>query len=169
MAPEDLLNELKDIEVPAEPSWWLLAPLWQLMLALLVGSVVVGLVYRYRRRQHLRWREARDRLLLIRENYRRHADTRATLQSLSAWLKQIAMAAFPGHSVAAMTGTAWAEFLERSTDSRIFDSESLSLFAAGVYRRDIDVDLDPAIDACERWLLEIGDMLRHGGQRHASA
>lgn len=169
MTPGDLLSELRDIEVPAEPGWWLLSPFWQLVLVLLLGSIAAGLFYRNRRRRHLRLRQARDRLQRIRDLYRQHADTRATLQSLSAWLKQIAMAAFPGQGVAAMTGNAWIEFLQHSTASRVFDAEVLSLLAAGVYRRDIDADLNPAIDTCERWLLEIGGILRRGGDRHASA
>lgn len=169
MTPEALLGEMRDIEVPAEPGWWLLSPFWQSILILLLSLLAGWMIYRYRRKRQARLREARDRLARIRVDYRLHADSRATLQSLSAWLKQVAMAAFPEHRVGALTGRAWIEFLQQTTRARIFDAELQRLFGADVYRRNAELDLNPAIEACENWLAAIGERLRQRGDQHDSA
>ncbi len=162
MTPEDLFRELKDIDLPAEPGWWLMSTFSQLVVALSIGLIAVFWFYKNRQRKNRRTLEARRNLSRIRIEYRQQADARQTLVSLSAWLKQVAMAAFPDQGVAPLTGRAWTDFLQQTTPKPIFNSEQQRLFSSEVYRRQVDCDLDPVIDACERWLIEIDESLKQG-------
>jgi len=169
MSPQELLLELRDIDAPAQPAWWLLAPFWQLTIALIVIVVAVAWLYRRRRRQHRRYREARKRLDRIRRDYHRHAVCVATLQALSAWLKQVAMAAFPESRIAALSGQPWFDFLCRSTPTPVFEPGLRAAFTTELYRESVELDLNPAIDACERWLVTIRPRLRRRGGPGAAA
>ena len=169
MSPQDLLLELRDIETPAQPAWWLLAPFWQLTMTLTLIAIAVAWLYGRRQRQNRRYREARERLQQIRRDYARRADCTATLQALSAWLKQVAMAAFPESRIAALSGQPWVDFLCRSTPTPLFEPRLRPVFSTDLYRGPVDQDLNPALDACERWLATMGPRLKQGSGSRASA
>ena len=110
MTTEELLLELRDIQQPVEPGWWLLAPVWVIMLGLLFGLVLLAwLILRHRRNNRLLV-EAKQEFDVIRQHYHRHRCGQNTLQALSAWLRQVAMAAYPDQQIAAMTGPAWTRY-----------------------------------------------------------
>ena len=80
MTNEELLLQLRDIQAPAEPAWWLIASgyLW---LAALLASLVAGvwLLRRQRRNERLA-RLAQRELQMIHADYQHNLDTR-----LLAW------------------------------------------------------------------------------------
>lgn len=165
MTREELLLEMHDIQPPAEPGWWLLAPAWWVVIATaVVLLVLVWLLLRQQRRNRL-LAEAQQGLKEIRRKRERETDPGQTLRALSAWLKQVAMAAFPEHPVASMTGHGWIEFLNRSSKKQIFDQKLKRIFADDLYRSEIQCNTDRAFEACEAWLHAISDNLRQPGGR----
>ena len=165
MTSEELLLELRDIQPPVEPGWWLLAPVWLVVIATTMALfVLVWLLMRQQRRNRL-LSEAQQGLKEIRRRHVQQTDTSQTLQALSAWLKQVAMAAYPDHPVASMTGRSWIEFLNRNSEKEIFDQELKQVFADEVYRSKIQCNTDLALEACESWLHAISDNLRQRGGR----
>lgn len=169
MTAEELLLELHDLQPPAEPGWWLLAPAWVAALSLLLGLLLLSwLLLRYRQKNRLLV-EARMQLHTIRQAYDRKQDIQKILQALSAWLRQVAMAAFPDEPVANLTGAAWVEFLNHCSDRAVFDHELAQALTDEIYRPETDADAESAIRACETWLGMVQGRLQHrGGQRAAT-
>lgn len=167
MTTEELLLELRDIQPPAEPGWWLLAPAWLIALGLMLGLLAFSWLLYRRRRRHRMLLEARQGLRSIRRDYHRTQNLRITLQQLSAWLRQVAMAAFPDRQVPVLTGPAWIDFLNQCSNSKIFDREMLRILTEDIYRDEIQADADRAIATCETWLIAVSDKLRYHGKRHA--
>ena len=62
MTAEELLLELHDIQPPAEPGWWLLAPAWLIVLGTILGLLALSWQWRRQRRKHRLLLEARQNL-----------------------------------------------------------------------------------------------------------
>lgn len=115
--PADLAN-LRDIVLPPPvsywppaPGWWILAAALLAVLALLVARAIVRHRHDAYRRQALRELKALPAPL----------DAKGA-QSLSAILKRTALVAFPRADVAALTGTAWLRFLDKSGGMQAFET-----------------------------------------------
>ncbi|MBS0590749.1 MAG: DUF4381 domain-containing protein [Proteobacteria bacterium] len=118
---------LRDIHVPAPPSWWPPAPGWWLVTLLAV--VLGGFVFL---RLRARWRRRRRRRLLLAEF--EHVissagdDQPLLAAAMSAFLRRLAMRKAP--AVAALSGDAWLDHLDAQ-----FGGEE---FSKGVGRALID-------------------------------
>lgn len=128
--------QLRDIHLPPEPSWWPPAPGWWL-LAILIGLVIWRLtrygLRRWRERQRRRALQAQfDAVLGL-------TDAVAQLAAVSELLRRAARQADP--AAAALVGSAWLEFLDRSTDATAapFSRGPGRLLLDGPYRAHPDV------------------------------
>ena len=74
MAPEELLQGLRDIQLPESVPFWPPAPGWWLLALLLAASLSCGFFTLYRRRA-LR-REALGELRRLAKDYRREGEIR---------------------------------------------------------------------------------------------
>ena len=109
------LERLHDIVAPPPVPWWPPAPGWWVIgaLALVLGAIAA-------RRIWTAWRAAayrRAALAELRALETRAADPgqrEAALRELPALVKRTALAAFPRRVVAALSGTAWLGFLDRT-------------------------------------------------------
>ena len=169
MTAEELLLELRDLQPPVEPGWWLLAPAWSTGLGLMLAILLLSWLIKRHRRKNRLLAEARQILAQIRSTYRREQNSQYTLQSLSAWLRQVAIAAYPERQVAALTGVAWIEFLNQCSPKPAFDREMARVLTEDIYRTEIHDDADQIINACEYWLNAVSDRLRHRGGGYAAA
>lgn len=109
------LPTLRDIHVPAEPSWWPPAPGWW-MLALLLLAVLVYAAHALRRR----WRRRKRHQRILAE-WQRLGAAPADAAALPAWLAQVSqflrrlgLAVRPDS--ATLQGTEWLRFLDRHGD-----------------------------------------------------
>ena len=153
---EMALRSLHDIAVPAPVSWmpqtWGWAALAVLLAAFLL-ALLLRAYLRYRRNAYRR--EALQELGQIETAMRDPARRGPAIRSLAELLKRTALAAWPRGSVAPLSGSGWAQFLERSGTSedalaRVLDDAE--------YRSDEAVPALPsggteeAIAAARRWI-----------------
>ena len=106
--PADLSN-LRDLALPPEVSLWPPAPGWWIVAAAALAAAVIlsaAAAARYRRNAY-------------RREARRQLDT-VDPGGLSTVLKRTALAAWPREQVAALTGSAWLAFLDRTGRTSAF-------------------------------------------------
>jgi len=165
MTSEQLLLQLRDIQPPPEPAWWLIAPAW-LWLAAAVLALCAGVWLWLRRRQseHLVRLAARE-LRLIHSEYHQNRDNRQLAIRLSRWLKQVALLAFPARQLQGTSGAAWLEFLDRGLRGQPFSRGCGRVFGGEVYRQQVELDADEVIALCERWLRLVKPRLQRGTPR----
>jgi hypothetical protein len=162
MSAEDLLLQLRDIQPPPEPAWWLIAPAW-LWLAAAIAILCTSAWAWLRRRhsEHLGRLAARE-LQLIYRDYRHNRDSRQLAIRLSRWLKQVALLAFPTRRLQGASGAAWLEFLDQGLPERPFSRGCGRVFGGEVYRQQVELDAGEVIALCERWLRVVKPRLQRG-------
>ncbi len=163
-ASEELLLKLRDIQAPPEPPWWLLAPAWLWLVALLVAMLMVTWLWRKRRRREHLARLAQRELEFIEARYRRNPDTRLLAFQVSRWLKQVALLAFPERQLQRVNGAAWLEFLDQDLPDQPFTRGCGQVFGARLYQRQVDLDANQVIALCDRWLQSIKPRLQQRGR-----
>ena len=100
----DLVQQLRDIHVPPEPSWWPLAAGWWIIVALLCCLVLAVLLWRWWNRRHfVRWQW---------EQWE-HVKSTQRGSLANSWLKQAAMLAVERSDVARLHGADWVQFLQQ--------------------------------------------------------
>jgi hypothetical protein len=184
MTSEELLLQLRDIQPPPEPAWWLIAPGYFVITAFLIGLFIIAWLLRRRQRNDRLAKLASLELQSIRAEYRQNHDVNLLAIKVSQWLKQVAMLAFPGSQLQSVSGEPWLKFLDQSLGHGPGDSLGDSLghnmsqnmnrdqgdghfsrgcgriFGAGVYQSSVDLDADRIFALCERWLNAIKPQLQ---------
>lgn len=164
MSIEDLLLELRDIQVPAAPGWFPLAPGWWILLAVSFFSLIVGVIYMRRRRQY-NFQLAQQELRYFVSQYQDIEDKRRLLLGLSRWLRQVAILAFPEREIAGLTGHNWVEFLDETMPGSEFTGGHGYIFAGEVYAAQADIDANDILSLCQTWLDRVKPrLIDHGGQ-----
>lgn len=120
---------LRDVHVPASPSWWPLAPGWWLVLAvvflMVAGIVAWRLAARRRQRRWQRWFDAAGEAHSA-------ADQVATI---SERLRRAARRLDP--SADRLQGDAWLQFLDGKRGDHAFSQGPGRLLLDGGYRREV--------------------------------
>ena len=176
MTREELLLQLQDILPPPEPAWWLIAPVYLTIAALLAGLFIIAWLWRRRQRVDRLARVAGLELQAIRAGYRQDQNVHLFAIKVSRWLKQVAMLAFPGNHLQSVTGEPWLRFLDHSLDmGQSTDQETGQngnqdnshfscgcgrVFGAAIYQSSVDLDADQVFALCERWLISIKPRLQ---------
>ncbi|MEM8981683.1 MAG: DUF4381 domain-containing protein [Pseudomonadota bacterium] len=141
---------LRDIHLPPPASWWPLAPLTWLLIALLlliVCSVIWQLTghgrrtrYRwirawYSRQQQFGWRRVvRQRLKELRVQYRQSGDGQALVSGLSTLLRRALISQIGRHRAAASVGDDWLRLLDADDPDRPFSTGVGRVFEHGPYQ-----------------------------------
>lgn len=115
------LTRLHDILTPPPVPWWPPAKGWYVLAALLLILTVLGLLRWWRHRgaefyRHQALAEIRALQTLSAQPQQRAE----ALAALSGLLKRTALAAYPRHRVAALSGPAWWRFLDESAGMKEF-------------------------------------------------
>lgn len=138
--------ELRDIHMPAPPSWWPPAPGWWLLAALVVALAAVLFLFLRRR-----WRRRRRYRAVMAEFERTvdaaRADAPGLSAALSAFLRRLAMRGAP--SAATLSGEAWLAHLDAALGSDEFSNGVGRALADAPYRAQAEVDR-PALIALAR-------------------
>jgi len=141
---------LRDIHLPADIGWWPLAPGWWLLLAMtLLLALGLGLLVRFRRRRRLR------RLALAQLGNLQTLEGNQLAAALSRLLRQAALAHFPRHQVAGLTGAAWLQFLDRPFSDQPFQSGVGRCLVEAPYRNDVQVAGPDLLALARRWLKQL--------------
>ena len=124
---------LRDVHLPAIPSWWPLPLGWWLVLAAVALVALLVWAWRaHRRRRQRRWLQVFDRAVEA-------ADAgSAQVAAMAELLRRAARRAQPGAEL--LQGQAWLEFLD-APGSRAFSDGDGRLLLDGGYRRTLDPDV----------------------------
>lgn len=141
---------LRDIHLPAEPSWWPPAPGWWAVALLLLGALLLAVWYRRRRRRRLGQRRAvlgeLDRLV---EQHQRDADQAALISGMHQLLRRLARR--HDMKAAQQRGEAWRQTLQRVPVEAPILQRLLALDEM-IYQPPAAFDEAATIDAVRRWL-----------------
>ncbi len=149
----DPLAQLRDIHTPGMIETGLPAPGWWVLAALAVLLLYVGLTWLFRFWRNNRYRrEAMSELTQLFEDWQKSEDDLAYLEALQKLLKRAALTSFPREDVAGLTGEAWVQFLDRTTDSHDFSIGEAEALIDGTYRPDISVDIESLHLVAKGWI-----------------
>ena len=152
------LQNLNDIVLPAQVSWWPLAAGWYFLIGLLLivlawygyRSIRLWLRNRYRR-------AALQELRQLAENLQNENDRESSLRQIPVLLKRTALSAYPRTQVASLVGGDWHEFLNSTLKQPAFTKPVFSTLETVSYSTGQldEVDAGAAIgllDASQIWL-----------------
>lgn len=148
--------ELHDIHLPAEPSWFPLAPGWWVLLAIIVASLALFFfVYKKRKRQAHFQNEAIaliENILIQYEN--KELTTPNAITSISAALKRIAIALHGREKVAKLSGAAWISFLDSTGKTPRFNTESGQALISSGYQAESNTPVQTIATLAKDWIKE---------------
>lgn len=141
--------QLRDIHLPADPSWWPPAPGWWLLAAVGVAVFAFGLRRFLRWRRDRRWRlRVQAELGRIAASHAAQADAGLLVAEVSTLLRRASMLVTP--HAAALRDDAWLQFLDAQLPAT---TTGESPFTTGPGRALIDTPYrrvgDPAVQAVE--------------------
>jgi hypothetical protein len=149
---EMLLGQLRDIHLPAEISWWPLAPGWWLVAALFLGLLVMAGLVIWRYRQAGRYR--REAGTLLAEAYEQWSDDQKSDQYLfraSRLIRQIAVHVCGRQSVSSVTGDMWMNQLAGMSTRPVPESLRYALTHLA-YQPNPRINIDQAHQDILDWL-----------------
>ena len=121
MNPEDLIKQLAPLRIPDPIGFWPLAPVWWVLVGLLVlalGFLCLQILKRYQRNTY-----RREALKWLTELQEANSD----VQTLSGALKATALNAYDATSVASLSDESWPNFLRDSCAK--LSSEALDILS----------------------------------------
>ena len=154
--------QLRDIHLPAEPSWWPPAPGWWLLLGVVIAAAALSVYWRRRRRRPTVKRLLARELEAIRGDYRRgDADARIALDAVARLLRRALIGYRGRRQGAASTGDSLKDQLARLTGEPVFSEQQLQWLARGRYRGEADCDVESLLQACGNWIGQLPRESRH--------
>jgi hypothetical protein len=149
----DPLAALRPLHAPDPVSWWPPAPGWWLS-ALLLLLFVCGMTLLIRRTlQRNRYRRAAAaELAQLLAATRDGLEPRVFAAAASALLRRAALAHYPRHEVAHLTGAAWLAFLDRSGATGEFSNGPGRALQDAAYDPSAPCDVDALQRLCHDWL-----------------
>ncbi|MDX8390775.1 MAG: DUF4381 domain-containing protein [Mariprofundaceae bacterium] len=157
-AAQDPLADLRDIHLPADVSWWPLAPGWWMLMALLLLFCAL-LVWWWRKPKRISTpsrstslQAAKKELAQLAGDWRSGQVERTDLiMALSALLRRVAIKV-ADEPVAGMSGEAWLEWLDTRWDHQHFVEGEGRAFVEAPYCRKSDIDVDILLPLVKNWI-----------------
>ena len=162
----DALAQLRDLHLPAEPSWFPPAPGWWIVAGLLAAAAVFALA-RCRRARHRSapFRAAATELARLRADAEAGRTTAADYaHGASAILKRVAIHVLHRPEAAPLSGIEWLRFLDSLHEGDAFCLGAGAALGDGRFTARAAVD-HVALDAAVRELL--GHLERRANRRRA--
>ena len=141
MNPQDALQQLRDIQLPADPHWWPPAPGWWVLAAflLLIIYFAVKLWQRYRLWQRPA-RLAIQQLGQLEKHYLATRDQRQFVQQASVLTRQFVLFTNPRQDSAA-SDSDWLNILDGLCGANGFSKQAGQILIEAPYRRTVDVNI----------------------------
>lgn len=150
------LDRLHDIVAPPPVPWWPPAPGWYAVATIILVLSLILILRSFIHWQRNRYRREALAEFARQEEFLHDPFRRATaLATLAELLKRVALTAFPRDQVAALTGRAWFDFLDRTGSTTMFASDFGPILARATY----DPLAATALD--EREIRETAALVRH--------
>ena len=158
MNPQDPLAALHPLRAPGAISWWPLAPGWWVLIALALLAIAVLTYYllkRYRANAYRRLALAQLESIQAQLAAANPSEKHAAVSDTNALLKAVALRIFPRHDIAALSGEAWLEFLNKSRRSEATETAFAQDFASAVYSQNApDMDTEQLFRASKNWIVK---------------
>ncbi|QLE79463.1 DUF4381 domain-containing protein [Francisella sp. Scap27] len=157
MQPNNLLDQLKDIYLPQEvSSWWPLAYGWWVVFGLIVFVGVLFLIYLQIRKRQKQYVESivDDFKASVTDTY--ISKPKEVLQTISVYLKRIAIHKFPKDDIKLLYGQDWVDYLNSKTKISMFEG-SVAESLANIYRPISlsDNELESIVVASQTWIRRV--------------
>ncbi len=141
---QELLEQLKDVALPATPGWWPPAIGWwiALLAVLAVCALAFWLIKReLGKRQRNTWRTtALTEHQRISDDFFNTKNQHNTLAELSVLMRRVSLAVQSRRSVAALTDDQWLQSLDSIGETSDYSSGAGRLLSRHQYQRDLQLD-----------------------------
>ncbi|NQY41788.1 MAG: DUF4381 domain-containing protein [Legionellales bacterium] len=147
----DLANQLRDVHLPEAPGMFPLSTLGYGCVLVFLLFIILCCLYGFKK--WLKGRARRKALKKI-DTYKKDTqiDSVKTIASLSILLRRVALAYYPRHEVAGLTGDEWIKFLNDTSGTKLFNNELKELLLQIPYQKTSDVDYNDLLYAVENWI-----------------
>lgn len=153
---QTLLEQLRDIHLPAEVSWWPLAPGWWILLFLFLAAAIFAIWAMIKHRNNNRYRRvAALELDLALVQWQQSQDPAAFIQATNVILKRTVAAGLATNSseaVLSLTGERWTDLLNQYSEDSLSNSSAQALARAG-YEPSPEVDVPKLHAEAKNWIL----------------
>jgi len=142
---------LRDIQIPDAIGLWPPAIGWWILAILIPLLVYLSYkLYKYLTRKTA-LKAAKKQFKALKINTQ--LDDKQKLIELSSLMRRTAVSVFPRADVASLTGNAWLDFLDKNSNTVLFNNETGRLLIDAPYRKAPDLnDLTALFDLCENWI-----------------
>lgn len=145
------LDQLKDIHLPSEVSWWPLAiGWWALLVLVLLGCFLLWRIWKKKqqyKQQHSVMSEAFDTLAADST-----LDDREWLGELSALLKRIVISLHGRDAGAGLVGQDWLYFLDKQGNTDQFSKGVGQVLESAPYQESVQYDRSELLALVKQWL-----------------
>ena len=143
--------ELRDIHLPADPSWWPPAPGWWILATLIIGLALWFGFWLRRRSRRRRWqRQIMSELDRIADDAVLRSDTPRLIAELSQLLRRAGR--LIRADAASLRGKAWLEFLDSMLGTEEFSRGPGRALLEGPFQRESTADSDAMLELVRRWM-----------------
>ena len=152
-AVAEVLAQLRAYRLPDPVGWWPPAPGWWVVFVLMLLVVSIAAMWvRRQRKLTAASRQAQRELNQLRRQLDVDGDTTGFIRRLSALLRRYALAKWPSHDIAGMTGDDWLAFLDARGGNGDFVQGVGRHLADAPYRPSADIPVQPLADLVGRWI-----------------
>lgn len=145
---------LRDIHLPADPSWWPPAPGWWLLAALVLSVIAFGAWRAVRATRRRRWRDAViGELDAIARRHAEGGDATRLAAELSMLLRRAAR--LVDARAATLHGDEWLAFLDAQLESDAFTHGVGRVLVDAPWRCTAAFDVDAVLALVRRWLARV--------------
>jgi len=142
---------LRDIQIPDAIGLWPPAIGWWILAVLIPLLVYLSYkLYKYLTRKTA-LKAVKKQLKALKMNTQ--LDDKQKLIELSSLIRRTAVSIFPRTEVASLTASAWLDFLDKHSNTTLFNSETGQLLIDADYRKAPNLnELTALFDLCENWI-----------------
>jgi hypothetical protein len=157
MAGDDPLQQLRDLHLPMEPSWFPPAPGWWAIAVVALALLFAGAaLFRRRRRRRAPYRSARAEIAALHDAVTAGAAAPGDYANgASAVLKRLTVFALRRPEAAPLTGTRWLEFLDGLRGEPVFSGTVGNALGQARFAQHPELD----VEALHRAVTELVDHL----------
>ncbi|MED7788683.1 DUF4381 domain-containing protein [Francisella sp. 19X1-34] len=157
MQNNNLLAQLKDIYLPDRISqWWPLAYGWWIVLGVIVLIIILAIIILRFKKKKQQYKDSiinefRQEVEGVYKNNPTHV-----LESISVYLKRVALQKFPSENIKTLYGEKWLEFLDSKIDDESFETTKARLLENTYKPIELDTSTFGEIMAvAEKWLRSV--------------
>ncbi len=151
-APAMQTLPLRDIKLPAEPSFWPLAPGWWLLIALLMMLLIwLGFKWYRHHQKKQRWQAIDEQLSAIEFKYTQDQNSQQLLTGISAFLRRFVKHQLGQNTATSLSGTQWIEHLNQLDSKPTFSPYERPL-TQGPFQASCEYDADGLLQATRAFI-----------------